>query len=576
MTDYTISAPNPNGWTDRYYGPPHPIGGGEIHPILRCSGILPDPAVHPEPEDGYPAVLFTNSQGYTQSSLLTTVGDAQVPQQLLLDRGIAIISFTVPAIRDPLTGVDVDQDPEDFNPSAGEYGDSYRGNGVLTQVDKGPGEPVGDYPGAFPTGYEAANPGRPHPWLDPLWLNPWKACEDIVRHARHHAVQGTGELPVNRDKLWLFGSSSGAQSVAWAALGGDKALVPENISAGGQQAQSTRVAGASLVNWTLSFLAWKTELSNGGPAAWQFAVPGSGNDWDEAAEDVAAASSGNLRTVLSPIYWLQQTAEWEGMSEANAALPVWISNNAPLNADVLANASRYTTTFGHIGTTTNGETQPHSAYTAYLAPKFLPLARTILTDEDHVDLDALEAGAPRQVDAVIADTNERWLDMVTFIESYIGSPPTAEEQAYSALKARLETITLANGYQTGVRRVYRFDEIPERMPTAPAIVVRSDRTEHGEREWAGAVDKTVYLDLQLIIQGWQRHEARLARFEADVEKALRTDHTLGGVVENVDVTSAERHLLNPATRDGAFSILQVRVLVRHEHDDPYTILPSNC
>lgn len=562
MTTYTPTSPNPNGWTNRQYGNTDAAVG---HKITHCNGFLPDPAIWPKPPGGYPYVIWLNFQGYNQTSLLTSIGDDQAPQQMLLDQGIAIVWATLPVARDPATtGIPVAQVAGAFNPGAGEFGLAYRGNGHSPRFGKGPSSSP-PYPGQFPVGYEAANPGRPHPWVDPNWYSAEKCVEDLVRHCKFNAV----ELGLDPTRDGIYGNSAGADA-ALAACKGDRALVAEHIASGGQQAMSTRVAVIALQHPTASRLMFKKELSNGGPAAWALAKRGGSDDHDVGCADYNEDSD-SVTLALSATWWLTQHAEWPGMKAANDVQRLWVNSNAPMHADVLADPDRYTNNFGHLGTSTTGETQPHSIYSLYRLMQWLPAGRYVAIDPSHVDPNAVSAGATRQLDAVIEDQATMFADMVDYIVQTIGSPAPAEEQVVTAFNDVLSSVTLANGYQTDVRRVYRWEDVPSSMPSSPFISYRTESTRRDDKSFAGIMVKWLTIDLLLVIKGWQKHESRLSRFEADVERALRLDCTLGGKATNVTAGDSERFLPNPGKGDAAFTVMTVEVQFRHYLNDPYTL-----
>jgi hypothetical protein len=130
---------------------------------------------------------------------------------------------------------------------------------------------------------------------------------------------------------------------------------------------------------------------------------------------------------MSPTWWLSQHAEWTGMNAANLALPGWANANAAMHADVLGTVNRYTSNFGVIGTDTTGETQSHSIYSLYRLMQYIPNMRTVANDSDHLDPDAISAGATRQIDATIPDITDRYQDMVDTILLTIGPPDTIVE-----------------------------------------------------------------------------------------------------------------------------------------------------
>ena len=428
---YTPTSPNPGGKTNRNYGNTQAT---TPHDITRCNVILPDPAIWPQPDDGYPYVIWFGLSGYNSDGLLNSIGDAQVPQQALLDAGVAIVPATLPLVRDvngdtteilaTATTFDLTADP----PQAGPV---YRGNGVTPRVGKGPSSTPTPYPGQMPVGYATAFPSRPHPWVDPDWYSAWKCAEDIVRHCKYHSVQGTGQLPLNKNKDGAYGNSAGAAAILW-LMNGDKSLVSEHIAWGGQEAESTRLKTFAIQNPNASMLQLKKEAGNGGPAAWLAAKRGASDGHDEACVDWDEDSD-SVQLSLSATWYLSQHAAWPGMKSANDSFVGWCSHNSAMHADVLADANRYASNFGHVGTSTTGETQPHSIYSAYRMMKYLPLVRYVALDDSYLDPDAVSDGAVRQIDATIEDSETLWADMVETILSVIGpgaADPVVDEATY--------------------------------------------------------------------------------------------------------------------------------------------------
>lgn len=423
---FTPSSPNPNGNSGRNYGNTR---RATPHDITKMNVFLPDPDVWPEPPNGYPVVLWLNLQAYKTTVLNEVIGDAQVPQQALLEGGVALAVVSLPVVRDPNTTGWATSDGSTVNLSTNTFGPAYRGNGVHVHFDGGPSTST-PYPGAMPAGYGAAFPGRPHPMIDPDWLCAWTSGEDAIRHLRHHSVDlGDGAIRIDSTKIGAYGNSAGAHVALWLCHG-DKALVAENISYGGQEARSTRPNMLMIQNPAMSLIAYETDSD--GPEVWSIAKAGSGSSWDESCSYIEdAAGSPPVRSLLSPLYFLNftdfsPTEAWTGMKAANAIMPVWASANVgPSPASVLA-APKYgpANAFGFSGTNSAGIQDAHDIYSLYLLPRFFDLTRLISLDESFIDADAVSAhGAIKQIDASIETTDALFADLVSFALAYIG--PTA-------------------------------------------------------------------------------------------------------------------------------------------------------
>jgi len=72
-----------------------------------------------------------------------------------------------------------------------------------------------------------------------------------------------------------------------------------------------------------------------------------------------------------------------------------------------------------VGTDGQGIKSAHSSYAHYWLMKMCPLAYTVVTKEEFVDLNAVANGAVRQIDAVISDFTTRWRSMADYIQAHL-------------------------------------------------------------------------------------------------------------------------------------------------------------
>lgn len=150
---------------------------------------------------------------------------------------------------------------------------------------------------------------------------------------------------------------------------------------------------------------------------------------------------------------------------------------------------------------------------------------------------------------------------------------TVEEGVLDALAAALATITTGNGYEADVGEVYRYEAVPEEIPHALSIAFRTTRVVPDPRQSQNLTHKTLHLELRLLAMGHDSNEDQIIRLEADVEKAIGADDTLGGAALCSQLGDVNRHVFDPGLAQFAASAMQLEVQFRHAFDNPYTAVP---
>lgn len=448
MTDFTPSI------TDRYYGMPHPVGGGEIHPILRCNVFY---GCGSKPAAGRPVILFTNLSGFIQTSLGTSITSAQYPQQQFLQKGWALVWATLPVARGGSSPLAVSDGS--FDPGSDLFGDAYRGNGCHPQFS-------GDDDG-WPSTNPTSNPL--HPAVDPEWLAASFAFMQLVQHVRDNAT----ELGIDPDRIVVFGDSAGATAACYPLLQPDRA---GKYSATGQGAVSTRVAGGLLTR-PMAYIACMDQDNPPGPNAYE--RPKSG----EPEPDVPAADYDEVAPAIqfvgSPAqYGAMDTANYPDLVDDNNALAIWIRVSQPMSAAALALSTRYTPFFP-----VETETDPHSALHAYILKSLLSNVRLVVSSAAE-DPDASTVPNGLNADAVINGANPQWDDAVTFFHDRFGvtTMPTPrfrdtegglQAAAYDRLMEKVKIVVHGSRYDSSMFDPYTVMEVQMDVDEVPLSSVSS-------------------------------------------------------------------------------------------------------
>lgn len=632
---------------NRYYGDPD---AAYKHPILSFNLFYPrEDIAGPRPAGGWPVVMYSELSGFVSQGLNSTVGDAQIIQQAILDRGMALAYALLPVCRGGTTPTGTDQDftttlatamtagstsvvvadgsafpaptggtkksitvdsevidytnrtgntfsgltrtaptshsigapvGHPFNAGQQQWGKAYRGNGCMVGANGN----VTPWPGDFPSGYAAAYPTRPHPWLDPLWLNSSKGAMWLTQHLRYYGLGGLGPtddvLLINPNKILAHGSSAAAISFLWPLCQPDRAGKTGIAHPMGQV--STRLQGAALRQITEH---WLTFSFTAPPVGYMFGSVASSPDWDIPGDEMGDTDF-NDRGECALDFYGKAEAEVPGITALNNNLPVWISTNTPMDADILAlsAATRY------VGQTAQGlEGQPHSVYHEYRAKSVFPNWHLVLEDDNNSLLDST---APYPADEIIT-TAYHWngtapetktgagngletlyWPIADFLAEAAEAYEPVEEEVLRALETLFRGVKATAGYNTDVAAVYRWEDQPSQL-IGPTVMLNALGTQYLDEMEASVMYKVLHVDITLVVKGWQNQSARISAFIADIEKALYADVTLGGLSANLHVRNVDRQLLNPSKEKYAAAFVRAEVKFRHLTGDPYTPFPQS-
>jgi hypothetical protein len=159
---------------------------------------------------------------------------------------------------------------------------------------------------------------------------------------------------------------------------------------------------------------------------------------------------------------------------------------------------------------------------------------------------------------------------------------SGEEQIVAALVTRLEGVTAANGFETDVGAVIRWDESNDWLGHDVAIVIVQASTDYDHADSFGQVQATVRVMLELTLANYDptARETAVNNFLADVQKRLAPDPVnaavpLGDGTLCYDLRwgRADRFLRGGDTpRAGATMLVQL--FTHLDRTDPYQIV--NC
>lgn len=110
-----------------------------------------------------------------------------------------------------------------------------------------------------------------------------------------------------------------------------------------------------------------------------------------------------------------------------------------------------------------------------------------------------------------------------------------DAEIMDALKTRLQTILIANGYQTDAgQKVFVWRATPLGENEVPAIMADDTDISHDDGAIMGMTRHTMTVGLVAVISGTSSLvEARKTR--ADLKKCLFGFHTMGGLANRLDV-----------------------------------------
>lgn len=146
---------------------------------------------------------------------------------------------------------------------------------------------------------------------------------------------------------------------------------------------------------------------------------------------------------------------------------------------------------------------------------------------------------------------------------------SVEDQIIARVQAALADISVANGFETNVARVY----LPETSNTEditdlPACVIVTEGSTKDDGR-VGMIIETLNLSVHAVIKitdptNWV---SILNSFSADVDRKLREDWTWGGIAQDTHVTESD----TPSTdqhEERAASRTAVNIVFRYAYDDP--------
>ncbi len=132
-----------------------------------------------------------------------------------------------------------------------------------------------------------------------------------------------------------------------------------------------------------------------------------------------------------------------------------------------------------------------------------------------------------------------------------------KEQIVQAVKTRLETITTANGYHTNLgSNIYEWKQNPHNETDVLAAVIRDTDCEEVnilDQSSSGIHTKILSMEIEIIAAS-STVPAVLRQAEADVNKAIGTDTTFGGLA--IDTTPVNSIPLYPNQNEKRIAGLQ--------------------
>lgn len=138
---------------------------------------------------------------------------------------------------------------------------------------------------------------------------------------------------------------------------------------------------------------------------------------------------------------------------------------------------------------------------------------------------------------------------------------------------KLRTITVANGYGNDVAAVRDWAANAANEPQFPVLLVNVNRTLYEAGPIRSAANMLTRR-LGVLVEGWvqnpQDRSAAAISLLGDVEKALTSDHTLGGTA--LDVILIANELVAADERDDRSGfLLEIEIVFRTPHTDPNTV-----
>lgn len=140
-------------------------------------------------------------------------------------------------------------------------------------------------------------------------------------------------------------------------------------------------------------------------------------------------------------------------------------------------------------------------------------------------------------------------------------------QILDALLASLATVTTTNGYSRTVKSVHRSATGIPAMANMDAVCILSAdvRKDH----LVSCTVATMTVTLLAMVEERRELEAAIDAIEADIEKALGVDPSLGGLAIDTKVMAA-REAVSEELEGLGGTVLEIEIKYRHRVGDPYT------
>ena len=144
---------------------------------------------------------------------------------------------------------------------------------------------------------------------------------------------------------------------------------------------------------------------------------------------------------------------------------------------------------------------------------------------------------------------------------------TIKTQILANLKAAIEGVTAANGYNRTVRAVER--EAKDLVTAQRDLVYVTSQYETKARPLLNnKVEVVLHVGLACIVEDRANLAKAVDEIAADVEKAICTDGTRGNLAVDTVVTRVEDHVVADM-EPTAGAIMEVEITFRHTSGNPY-------
>lgn len=143
------------------------------------------------------------------------------------------------------------------------------------------------------------------------------------------------------------------------------------------------------------------------------------------------------------------------------------------------------------------------------------------------------------------------------------------EKVVSNIVTALEAVSVSNGYDIDLLRVFRVPQNPFEQTDFPFAVVFDSREEKSDGDPAQFTQARLRVDVVVWMRSVDDFAKEVLKSIASIEKALYLDQTRGGNAIDTTIVDNEIYLSEPSMPLGGFSI-GVELLYRHRLGDPYT------